>query len=278
MNQKIAVITGCSSGIGLHSAIEFAKNDYHVIATIRDINKKGALLELARANNVLDQIKIFLLDVTDESSLNEFKNVVNELTKIDVLINNAGFAQAGILEEIDVESVKEQFNTNVFGVISVSQLVLPKMRDQNSGKIINVSSISGKVGFPAIGSYVSSKHALEGLSESLRLEVKPFGIDVILVEPGSFQTNIWNQQDKLPVQQQNSPYKVLMEKIASHIKRSSATFEDPSLVGKLMVKLANKKRPKLRYTIGKGVSMMLIIKQLLPWRWWEAFVLRNLMK
>lgn len=154
------------------------------------------------------------------------------------------------------------------------------MREQQSGKFINISSISGQVGFPGLSPYVSSKHALEGWSESLRLEVKPFGIDVALVEPGSYNTNIWEVGKQLATNQSDttSPYKEYMDKIQKHINSGSDTFGNPIDVANKIVEIAESKRTNLRYPIGKGVKFMIFAKKILPWRLWEYLVLRSFKK
>ncbi|MCU5223837.1 oxidoreductase [Bacillus tropicus] len=280
MNKQIAVITGASSGFGLLTTLELAKKDYLVIATMRNLEKQGNLLSQVTQLNLQQNIKIQQLDVTDQNSIHNFQLFLKEINKVDLLINNAGYANGGFVEEIPVEEYRKQFETNLFGAISITQLVLPYMREQKSGKIINISSISGQVGFPGLSPYVSSKHALEGWSESLRLEVKPFGIDVALVEPGSYNTNIWEVGKQLATNQSDttSPYKEYMDKIQKHINSGSDTFGNPIDVAKKIVDIAEAKRTTLRYPIGKGVKFMILAKKILPWRLWEYLVLRNLKK
>ncbi|MFB7119451.1 oxidoreductase [Bacillus tropicus] len=280
MNKQIAVITGASSGFGLLTTLELAKKDYLVIATMRNLEKQGNLLSQVTQLNLQQNIKIQQLDVTDQNSIHNFQLFLKEINKVDLLINNAGYANGGFVEEIPVEEYRKQFETNLFGAISITQLVLPYMREQQSGKIINISSISGQVGFPGLSPYVSSKHALEGWSESLRLEVKPFGIDVALVEPGSYNTNIWEVGKQLAKNQSDttSPYKEYMDKIQKHINSGSDTFGNPIDVAKKIVDIAEAKRTTLRYPIGKGVKFMILAKKILPWRLWEYLVLRNLKK
>ena len=280
MNKKIAVITGASSGFGLLTTIELAKKDYFVIATMRNLKKQVNLLSQANQLNLQQNIKIQQLDVTDQNSLHNFQLFLKGINKVDLLINNAGYANGGFVEEIPVEEYGKQFETNLFGAISITQLVLPYMREQQSGKIINISSISGQIGFPGLSPYVSSKYALEGWSESLRLEVKPFGIDVALVEPGSYNTNIWEVGKQLATNQSDttSPYKEYMDKIQKHINSGSDTFGNPIDVAKKIVDIAEAKRTTLRYPIGKGVKFMILAKKILPWRLWEYLVLRSFKK
>ncbi len=280
MNKKIAVITGASSGFGLLTTLELAKKDYLVIATMRNLEKQGNLLSQATQLNLLQNIKIQQLDVTDQNSLHNFQLFLKEINKVNLLINNAGYANGGFVEETPVEEYRKQFETNLFGAISITQLVLPYMREQQSGKIINISSISGQVAFPGLSPYVSSKYALEGWSESLRLEIKPFGIDVALIEPGSYNTNIWEVGKQLATNQSDtsSPYKEYMDKIQKHINSGSDTFGNPIDVANKIVEIAESKRTNLRYPIGKGVKFMIFAKKILPWRLWEYLVLRSFKK
>ena len=280
MNKKVAIITGSSSGFGLLTTLELAKKDYLVIATMRNLEKQTNLLSQATQLNLLHNITVQQLDVTDQNSIHNFQLVLKEINRVDLLINNAGYANGGFVEEIPVEEYRKQFETNLFGAISITQLVFPYMREQQSGKIINISSISGQVGFPGLSPYVSSKHALEGWSESLRLEVKPFGIDVALVEPGSYNTNIWEVGKQLATNQSDttSPYKEYMDKIQKHINSGSDTFGNPIDVAKKIVDIAEAKRTTLRYPIGKGVKFMILARKILPWRLWEYLVLRSFKK
>ncbi|MGH0436444.1 oxidoreductase [Bacillus basilensis] len=280
MNKKIAVITGASSGFGLLTTIALAKKDYLVIATMRNLKKQVNLISQANQLNLQQNIKIQQLDVTDQKSLHNFQLFLKEINRVDLLINNAGYANGGFVEEIPVEEYRKQFETNLFGAISITQLVLPYMREQQSGKIINISSISGQVGFPGLSPYVSSKYALEGWSESLRLEVQPFGIDVALIEPGSYNTNIWEVGKQLATNQSDttSPYKEYMDKIQKHINSGSDTFGNPIDVANKIVEIAEAKRTTLRYPIGKGVKFMFLAKKILPWRLWEYLVLKSLKK
>ncbi|BAR84045.1 MULTISPECIES: oxidoreductase [Bacillus cereus group] len=280
MNKKIAIITGASSGFGLLTTLELAKKDYLVIATMRNLEKQGTLLSQVTQLNLQHNIKVQQLDVTDQNSIHNFQLFLKEINRIDLLINNAGYANGGFVEEIQVDEYRKQFETNLFGAISITQLVLPYMRKQRSGKIINISSISGQVGFPGLSPYVSSKYALEGWSESLRLELKAFGIDVALIEPGSYNTNIWEVGKQLATNQSDttSPYKEYMDKIQKHINSGSDTFGNPIDVAKKVVDIAEAKRTTLRYPIGKGVKFMILARKILPWRLWEYLVLRSFKK
>lgn len=193
-HDPIALITGTSSGFGLLTALTLARRGYKVIATMRDLNRKDELVEQAEQAGVLERIHLMTLDVTDESSVASAIHAVTELFgRIDVLVNNAGFAVGGYVEEVSMEAWRRQMETNFFGLIAVTKGVLPIMRMQRAGLIINVSSVSGLTGFPGYAPYAASKFAVEGFSESLRQEMLSFGVRVVLVEPGSFRTPIWGK-------------------------------------------------------------------------------------
>ncbi|CDQ20007.1 SDR family oxidoreductase [Halobacillus karajensis] len=274
--KQTVLITGSSSGFGYHTAVKCAEKGFHVIATMRNMDKAFAFDRLEEV--VKERIEVWQLDVTDEQSLERFSEQVNELNRLDVLVNNAGYAVGGFLEQVPLDTYRRQFETNVFGVIAVTKAVLPIMRKQARGKILNVSSVSGLIGFPGLSAYVSSKHALEGLSESLRLEVKPFGIDVALIEPGSYQTNIWSSGLELPESVYNpaTPYSDYIKGLWNALNRED--HGNPQDVSTLMTELMEKEElAKLRYPIGPGVRTNVWIKRLLPWKWLETTVLQKLL-
>lgn len=278
MKRKTAIVTGSSSGFGMLCSLELAKKGFHVIATMRDKAKSETLLTLAKEQKLLDTIEVHPLDVTSLESINTFVGELSEFDSIDVLVNNAGLAIGGFCEEVPLEEYRRQFETNFFGVISVIQALLPLMRANGRGRIINMSSISGKVGFPGLSPYVASKHALEGFSESLRLELKPFGIDVVLVEPGSYSTNIWSSLDNTEIKK-DSPYRSYMETIFSIIESGKQEHGDPLEVAVLVAQIASQqKTPDLRYVIGKGVKKNLFLKNLVPWKIIEKAVVKRLIK
>jgi NAD(P)-dependent dehydrogenase (short-subunit alcohol dehydrogenase family) len=276
MSQKTAIVTGSSSGFGMLCVIELALSGLTVLATMRDVKKATTLLELAKEKKVENLIHIHPLDVTSTDSINLLKSYLLEHPSVDVLVNNAGFALGGFSEELLIDDYRKQFETNFFGVIAITQAILPFMRAKGRGRIINISSISGKIGFPGLSPYVSSKHALEGYSESLRLEVKPFGIDVSLVEPGSYQTNIWTSMDQMEFNS-DSPYYAYMKSLLSEIEGGKSDFGDPNEVAKLVAQIATQtKSPNLRYPIGKGVKSNLFFKNNLPWKLLEKIILKKL--
>ena len=276
MSRKTAIVTGSSSGFGLLCAIELAKRGFDVIATMRDINKTEQLGNFANEQNVVEYIHVHPLDVTSNESISDFKKYLSGLKSIDVLVNNAGFAIGGFSEELSIEDYRKQFETNFFGVIAVTNTVLPYMRANGQGRIINMSSISGRMGFPGLSAYVSSKHALEGYSECLRLELRPFGIDVVLIEPGSYQTNIWSSIDETKIRN-DSPYHPYMTKILKEIENGKTQHGQPQEVAHLVAQIASQpKNTDFRYPIGKGVKRNLLLKNVLPWKMIENTVMKIL--
>jgi NAD(P)-dependent dehydrogenase (short-subunit alcohol dehydrogenase family) len=278
MKKRIAVVTGSSGGFGLLISLELAKQGFYVVATMRNIEKQTRFLQEAEKHNVREHIVIQQLDVTSAQSISNFQSYISKLGRVDVLINNAGFAAGGFVEEIPLQDYRRQFETNVFGVIAVTQTVLPIMRKQQSGQIINISSISGRIGFPGLSPYVASKHALEGWSESLRLEMLPFGIDVVLVEPGSYATNIWSTGKEISPASlmPDSPYSAYMETLNRHLSANENTLGDPIEIAHKIVHITKQKHPSLRYPIGKGVKFAIQMKHILPWQLWERIIRRKL--
>ena len=276
--KKTAIVTGASSGFGLLCVIELAKRGFEVIATMRDLSKSDQLLEKSKQEKVYHSIHLHLLDVTSKKSIEIFSKFCREFQSIDILVNNAGVAVGGFSEELLVEDYRRQFETNFFGVIGVTQAILPIMRAQGKGRIINLSSVSGKMGFPGLSPYVASKHALEGYSESLSLEVQPFGIDVILIEPGSYQTNIWRALGTIQFPNQ-SPYHPYMTSLLQVMESGKKGYGEPIEVAKLIAKIASqRKKPKLRYVIGRGVKRNLILKSVLPGRMIEKLIVKLILK
>jgi NAD(P)-dependent dehydrogenase (short-subunit alcohol dehydrogenase family) len=194
MPDKIALITGSCSGFGLLTSVELAQAGFRVVATMRDLGRRERLDQAAGAASVAERVDVRALDVTRFDGLAGFvEDVVRGYGRLDVLLNNAGFAVAGFAEDIQLEELRLQFETNFFGAVVMIKAVLPTMRQQRSGHIIQVSSIVGLHGSVTVSSYSASKHALEGWSESKGMELNGLGIKVVLVEPGAFQTDIWTR-------------------------------------------------------------------------------------
>lgn len=186
-HKKVAVVTGSSTGIGLETSLALARNGFLTCATMRDLKKSVEIENITREENL--PIKIFEMNVDDDGSVNTaITKIVHEYGRIDFLVNNAGYGLFGAMEDFTMDEIKKQFETNVFGVMRVIRNVLPTMRQQKSGLIINVSSMSGLAGLPSQSVYSSTKFAVEGMSEALSYELEPFGIKMILIEPGVINT------------------------------------------------------------------------------------------
>jgi NAD(P)-dependent dehydrogenase (short-subunit alcohol dehydrogenase family) len=277
MAEKIAVITGASSGFGLLTSLELARAKFRVVATMRDLARRGPLDEAARAQGLAGQIDVRELDVTHFDALPTFiEGVVRDYGRIDALINNAGFAVAGFAEDVTLEELRLQFETNFFGAVAMTKAVLPVMRRQRSGHIIQISSIAGVHGSFSVSSYSASKHALEGWSESLRMEVNSLGIKIVLIEPGSFQTGIWTRgvvmakagiKDSSPNFQRSLRMRTLVEKLPK---------ADPIEVARVIVRVAQDPNPKLHYLVGRDAKTQLFMKRLLPWKMYERIIARFL--
>jgi NADP-dependent 3-hydroxy acid dehydrogenase YdfG len=275
--QPIALITGTSSGFGMLTAIALAKAGYHVIATMRDLTKQKMLMERAKAENIVQHMECMQLDVTDEKTISEvIQTIQHKYQRIDILVNNAGFAVGGCVEDIPMADWRLQFETNFFGLVCLTQAVLPIMRQQKQGKIINVSSISGRLGFPGYAAYAASKFAVEGFSESLRHEMLPFGVFVVLVEPGAYKTEIWSKGFDTMRTSPESAYRAQLEAVLRYSHKAAETAPDPQDIAALIVRIIAKPSPKLRYPLGKGANITLWSKSLLPWKWFE-WILKKLL-
>jgi len=258
---SVAVVTGSSSGIGLATSLALARNGYLTYATMRNLAKRDSIQSVAEKQHL--PVRVVQLDVTDENSINNaIQSVLSESGRIDLLVNNAGYALTGAFEDIGIDEIKAQYETNVFGVIRVTQAVLPIMRKQGSGRIINISSGAGRTGYPGGSAYVSSKFALEGLSESMAFEVEQFGIKTVLVEPGFVRTNF---ADNIVIarkaQEPNSPYSQMMQKMSSNRGKVLENASDANLVADVVVEAATAKEPNLRYLAGKDVQQMVAAKK-----------------
>ena len=273
MDEKVALITGSSSGIGLLTAIELARRGYRVVATMRDLGRRARLDEAAGRAGITRQLDVRRLDVTETDTIPALVgNVVRDHGRIDVLVNNAGFAMAGFVEDLRLAEIRQQFETNFFGHVAMTKAVLPVMRRQRSGHIIMVSSISGRVGQPVLSSYSSSKFALEGWSEALRLETFSLGIRVVLVEPGAFGTDIWQRNAKIGEDafSANSPNRERGERFSAMARKLHKA--DAIVVARLIARIAADPNPKLRYRIGFDAHLQRWLRALLPWRVYEKLV------
>jgi len=277
MPDKVALVTGSSSGIGLLTAIELANNGFKVIASMRDLGRRVRLDQAASAAGVSDKLDVQRLDVSESAAMPALaEKLVRDYGRLDVLVNNAGFAVAGFAEDVKLDELRQQFETNFFGHVALTKAVLPVMRQQRSGHIIMVSSISGLHGAFSVSTYAASKFALEGWSESLRLEVNALGIKVVLVEPGAYKTDIWDRNAHVvekaldgssPNRERGAKFK---ERVQGIPKR------DPIEVARLIARIAQDPNPRLRYLVGADAHIQLWLKRLLPWKWHEKLIARML--
>jgi NAD(P)-dependent dehydrogenase (short-subunit alcohol dehydrogenase family) len=253
--QKVAVITGSSSGIGLETSLTLARNGFLTYATARSIEKAVKINTLATDKEKLP-IKVVQLDVTDNQSVkNAIQTIVSETGRIDVLVNNAGYGLGGAFEDLSMEEIKNLYETNVFGLIRVTQAVLPIMRKQQSGIIVNVSSGAGIFGYPGGSAYVSTKFAVEGLTESIAYELEPFRIKTVLIEPGFIRTNFANAMViAKKAQDPTSPYSQMMQKVAANSSKMAKNASPVEVVAKVILEAVTSKNPNLRYLAGKDVE------------------------
>jgi NAD(P)-dependent dehydrogenase (short-subunit alcohol dehydrogenase family) len=275
---KIAVVTGSSSGIGLLTSIEFAANGYTVVATMRDLSRSGRLEEAAQKAGVSDRLHLRPLDVTQFDTLaGAVDGIIRDQGRIDVLVNNAGMSVAGFIEDLSVDEIRNQFETNFFGAVAMSKAVLPTMRRQRSGHIIQVSSVGGLVAYPILGAYNASKWALEAISEALRIELHSLGIRVALIEPGSYDTDIWTRGVIVAKGglDDNSPNKERSRRFTEFVKSRAAGRQDPRDVARLILRVAKNPNPKLRYLIGKDTAVQIWTRRLIPWRIYERLIAKG---
>jgi len=258
--EKVAVVTGTSSGIGFETALALAREGYYTYATMRDTAKSDKIKELGKKDNL--KISVLELDVDDESSVkNAIQKILDQKQRIDILVNNAGWGLWGCVEDVSVDEFKAQFDTNFFSIIRLIQEVGPTMRTQGSGKIINISSVAGRIGFPASPAYISSKFALEGLSECLRLEMAPFGVDVVIIEPGVIKTNFLNPVKLAKKSESDTAYRDITSRVVSGVKMMAEMGTPPKEVADAVVKSIKDDKPLPRYIVGNDASMFLEAKK-----------------
>jgi NAD(P)-dependent dehydrogenase (short-subunit alcohol dehydrogenase family) len=256
LNQKVAVVTGSSSGIGFETAMLLSRNGFYTYATMRNLRKSGGITQIAEKERL--PLQVLQLDVNDDQSVKAaVDQIAKEKQRIDVLVNNAGFLMVGCVEDLSIDEFKAQFETNLFGVIRVSQRILPYMRKQKQGIIVNVSSAAGRIAVPTVPAHTSAKFAVEGLSEALKYEVEPFGIKIVIVEPGVIKTNIMNASVAgKRAQDPNSPYAQMMQKVMA---RFSSFFENAPLpieVAKVILEAISAESPDTRYLVGDDAITM----------------------
>jgi len=258
--EKVAVVTGTSSGIGFETALALAREGYYTYATMRDTTKSDKIKELGQKENL--NIDVLELDVDDENSVKTaIQKILDQKQRIDVLVNNAGWGLWGCVEDVSIDEFKAQFDTNFFSIIRLIQEVGPTMRKQGSGTIVNISSVVGRIGFPASPAYISSKFALEGLSESLRFELAPFGVNVVIIEPGVIKTNFMKNMRMAEKSESDTVYKDITDKVVSGVKMMAEMGTHPKEVADTIVKAVKDEKPLPRYIVGNDASMFLEAKK-----------------
>jgi NAD(P)-dependent dehydrogenase (short-subunit alcohol dehydrogenase family) len=278
--ERTVLITGASSGFGLLTSVTLAKRGWQVIATMRDLSRREKLEAAAKDAGVLERIEIHELDVTRAEQIAALAGILEQRnTTLNALVNNAGFAMAGFTEDVSDEELRKQFETNFFGTAAVTRAFLPQIKRQKSGYIVMVSSISGRIGFPGVGSYAASKFALEGWSETLRFELKPLGIHVVLIEPGSFETDIWNRNAVVSQGTralQSDPGSAAAARL-SRWRRKLETGKpraNPKYVAECIAGILSNPRPRLRYSLGTDAWAGLFLRTLLPWGLFERMIIK----
>ena len=257
--EKVAIVTGSSSGIGYETSLALARDGFYTFATVRNPKKAEKILQIAKKENL--NIEIMELDVDDEKSISAtIKKIISKKQRIDVLVNNAGWGLFGSVEDVSMKDFRAQFETNLFGIISIIQKVAPIMRKQGSGVIVNVSSVAGRIGFPGSSAYISSKFALEGLSESLRYELGQFGVKTIIIEPGVIKTNFFSSM-KIAEPKPDSPYKEITEKVIMGVKMMAELGTPPSEVATTILHAIKEENPRPRYIVGNDAQMFLEAKK-----------------
>ena len=270
MATRIALVTGASSGIGEATARRLAALGFTVYGAARRLDR---LQELEG-----DGIRPLAMDVTDNESRRQgVAAILEDAGRIDVLVNNAGYGSYGAMEDVPLDEARRQFEVNVFGAMALTQLVLPTMRAQRSGTIVNVSSMGGKIHTPLGGWYHATKFALEALSDCLRLELAPFGVDVVVIEPGSIATE-WSgiAADNLDEVSRGGAYTRQADAFAASLRSgvSARHGSPPSVIADAVAKAVTTRRPKTRYAVGLGAKPLITAKRLLGDRQFDALIRR----
>lgn len=272
MLPRIAVVTGASSGFGLLTTVELARRGYRVFATMRDLGRAGPLEKaLARADARAELVRLDVLDpAAVEAAIGQVEAAAG---RIDVLVNNAGIMVTGFVEDVTEAELRAQFETNFFGAVRVTRAVLPGMRRRCFGRIINVSSLGGRVASPMFSAYHASKFALEGHSEALRHELRPYNVFVTLVEPGLFPTGLFANNWAVAGRSgdPSSPNFSVSQRLVAAFRLGIgfAWMSDPAKVARTIAHAAETREPKLRYLVGLDARLTHAVARLAP-RWWEA--------
>jgi len=261
--SRVVLITGASSGFGEACALHLYEQGYRVFGTSRNAAFQQKPI---RQNSDSSYFKMIPMDVQNQESVEKgVAHVLDQEDRIDILVNNAGFAIAGAVEDLSIEEVKNQFETNFFGVLRVCKVVLPQMRERGEGYIINISSLGGLMGLPFQGAYSATKFALEGITESLRIEVKPFGVKVVLLEPGDFKTDITKNRIISDGSKKDTVYSKTFQSTLAMIEDEEKNGMSPDELARILEKIINHPSPTVRYTVGKfEQTFSALFKRLVP--------------
>jgi NAD(P)-dependent dehydrogenase (short-subunit alcohol dehydrogenase family) len=277
-NSKVAIVTGSSTGIGFETALLLARSGFHTYATMRDLQKSKNIAEIANAENL--PLEVLQLDVNDGISIKgAVGKIIAESSRIDVLVNNAGYGLFSPLEDVTLDQIRDQFETNFFGAIRVVREVIPTMRRQRNGTIVNVSSLVGRVGLPLSSAYVATKFALEGLSESIRYELNEFGINIILIEPGVIKTNfLENLKTADTTLKSESPYAELVDRTTKEFGKMMNSSSSPIIVAEAILSAITSKDPEFRYVVGDDAESIMRIRQNSADKEFENWVYENILQ
>jgi NAD(P)-dependent dehydrogenase (short-subunit alcohol dehydrogenase family) len=256
MTQKVAIVTGSSSGMGFETSLILARNGFYTFATTRKLDGEGSNQLTDITKNEKLPLQVIRLDVNDDKSVKDaIDAIVKEKDRIDVVVNNAGYDLMGALEETSLDELKGQFETNLFGAVRLMQAVIPIMRKQGGGIIVNITSLGGRIAFPLNSAYHATKFALEGLSESIQYELEPFGIKIIVIEPGGVGSNFLKNLKM--VSKANSPYGPIQNSMSEYFKQWAQNLTHPSEVAKAILQAVTSDNPDFRYVVGKDAMMVL---------------------
>ncbi len=278
-HSRGVLVTGASRGLGLETALRLAEAGFDVWAGIRDPRQAPVIQEAARRRAV--KLETVPLDVTDNSSIDAAIRAIAGRSRLFGLVNNAGITGRAFFEDFPEEKLRQIFDVNVFGTMNVTRRVLPLLRQAREGRIVTLTSIGGRIGSMGLAPYVASKFALEGFSESLWLEMKPFGVQVVIVEPGMVKTDIWDESRRVLPEARNpqSPYFARFaraEELASRVLNSSRLR--PRDVAETVLRALTAKRPRLRYVVGRRASLVLSLRRHLPGELFEKFYFGELLR
>src|SRR5919198_572763 len=278
--EKVAVVTGSSTRIGFETSLALARNGFDTYATVRKLDEEfDKITDIAKNENL--PLQVLRLDVNnDKSVIDAITRIQQERKRMDVAVNNAGYALTGPFEETSMQEVRSQFETNFFGAVRVMQAVIPVMRKQRNGRIVNITSMGGRIAFPFDSIYHATKFALEGVSDSIQYEVGSFGIKIILIEPGAVGSSFWKnlKMAKKASDSNHSPYKQLTDTILQAFKKMMENTTPPSEVARVIVEAVTSDNPDLRYVVGKDAAIVIEAKKNMSDKEFENFMKQQLLK